>query len=150
MTQPELVIVGIDGSDCSDEALQWAERYATATGARLDLVIAWQWPMSYGTPIPLTGFDPEADARAMVEKAAASLSLPADRTTTTVEHGSAGIVLTKASAPAALLVVGTRGHGGLAGALVGSTSSYCVHHAHCPVVVVRGDHDGHRGAPGEK
>ena len=136
MTQARIV-VGIDGSDCSDAALRWAEEYADATGARLELVTAWHWPTSYGVPIAYEGFDPEQDAQTTVEKAASSVSLAADRVQVKVAHGPAGPALVSASGHAALLVIGTRGHGSLAGTLIGSTSNYCVHHAHCPVVVVR-------------
>jgi nucleotide-binding universal stress UspA family protein len=51
-------------------------------------------------------------------------------------------VLLDASDTADLLVVGSRGHGGFTEALLGSVSQHCVHHAHCPVVVIRGqEHD---------
>lgn len=133
----ENVVVGIDGSECSLRALAWADRYAASTGADLTLVTAWHWPMSYGVPLAYEGFDPAEDARKMVEAAAADVRLPVERVTTLVEQGPAGNVLTDASRDAALLVVGTRGHGTLAGALLGSTSTFCTHHGHCPVVVVR-------------
>lgn len=133
----ENVIVGIDGSDCSRKALAWADRYAASTGAELTLVIAWHWPTSYGVPLAYEGFDPEEDARKAVEAAAAEVQLPVARVHTLVEQGPAGNILVDASKQGALLVVGTRGHGGLAGAFIGSTSSFCIHHASCPVVVVR-------------
>jgi nucleotide-binding universal stress UspA family protein len=83
------------------------------------------------------GWDPAVDAEQVVEKAAAQLSLPSERVHVKVECGSAGDVLVRSSAGATVLVVGTRGHGTLTGTLLGSVSGHCVHHAHCPVVVVR-------------
>jgi nucleotide-binding universal stress UspA family protein len=131
------VVVGIDGSPCSKVALRWAEDYATRLGGSLTLVTAWHWPTSYGVPLAYEGFDPEEDARKVVEAAKADVQLPLDKVRTLVAQGQPGDVLLDASNGAAALVVGTRGHGGITGALLGSTSSSCVHHARCPVVVVR-------------
>lgn len=131
------IIVGVDGSSCSAAAVRWAEDYAQATDASVTLVTAWHWPMSYGVPVAYNGFDPEEDARKVVEAAAADVSLGRDRVTTVIAQGQAGDVLVSAAKKGDLLVVGSRGHGVLAGAVLGSTSSYCVHHAGCPVVVVR-------------
>ena len=55
-----------------------------------------------------------------------------------IAEGNPAQVLLDAAAGADLLVVGSRGHGGFAEALLGSVSQHCVHHAHCPVVVIRG------------
>ena len=55
-----------------------------------------------------------------------------------VIQGNAAQVLLDVARDADLLVVGSRGHGGFTGALLGSVSQHCVHHAPCPVVVVRG------------
>jgi len=135
--QRDTVVVGIDGSECSRKALAWAEQYASAVGADLRLVTAWHWLTSYGVPLAYAGYDPAEDARKMVEAAAADLGMPVKRIHTVVDQGPAGNVLVDASNGAMALVVGTRGHGTLAGALLGSTSSFCTHHASCPVVVVR-------------
>jgi hypothetical protein len=59
-----------------------------------------------------------------------------------VTEGHAAEVLLRASKGADLLVVGSRGHGGFASAMLGSVSLYCVLHAHCPVVVVRDGREG--------
>jgi nucleotide-binding universal stress UspA family protein len=140
MTSPAkspTVVVGIDGSPCSQIALRWTAEYADATGASLKLVTAWHWPMSYGVPLAYAGFDPEEDARKLVEAAASDLGLPSDRVETVVAQGPSGDVLVEAAKASQLLVVGSRGHGVLAGTLIGSTSSYCIHHSQCPVVVAR-------------
>lgn len=131
------VVVGVDGSACARAALRWAEAYAKAADASIILVTAWHWPMSYGVPLAYDGFDPEEDARKVVEAAAADLSVSRANITTVVAQGQPGDVLVQAGKNADLLVVGSRGHGVLAGALLGSSSNYCVHHATCPVVVVR-------------
>lgn len=132
------IVVGVDGSPCSRKAVRWAEDYARAADASITLVTAWHWPMSYGVPVAYEGFDPEEDARKVVEAAAADLSIPRNRISTVVAQGQPGDVLVAAGKKDGdMLVVGSRGHGVLAGALLGSTSSYCVHHATFPVVVVR-------------
>jgi nucleotide-binding universal stress UspA family protein len=136
-TKAPLVVVGVDGSSDSDAAIRWVQSYADATGAGVTLAVAWQWPQSYGYPMMFDGFDPEADAQKVAEKAAAELSLPAGRLHITVREGSAGSVLVDASKDADLLVVGSRGHNAVSGALLGSTSQHCVHCATVPVVVVR-------------
>jgi nucleotide-binding universal stress UspA family protein len=128
---------GVDGSEPAGAALQWAERYVIAVGGSLRLVTAWHWPMSYGFPLVVEGFDPEADARKVLIDARDRLSVPAERVSVGVQRGPAGDVLVQASADADLLVVGSRGHGGFTGTLLGSVSSHCVHHAHCPVALVR-------------
>lgn len=132
-----VVVVGCDGSADSANALKWAERYASATGAALRLVTAWEWPQSYGTPLMYDGYDPRADAQTLVEKAAAEVSLPGARIETCVDEGQPGPVLVRASAGAAALVVGSHGHSAVSRVLLGSVSTYSVHHATCPVVVVR-------------
>ena len=139
MTNSELekVVVGVDGSPDSKMALTWAETYAKRIGADVTLVTAWQWPTSYGVPLAWDQYDPSVDAQNVLEKAMAELSLPRERVHPRVVQGPAAEVLARASREADLLVVGTRGHGSLAGAILGSVSSHCVHHAHCAVVVVR-------------
>jgi len=138
MTQTsERVVVGIDGSSCAEAALRWAERYAAMSGATLTLVAGWHWPMSYGVPIAYEGFDPAVDAKQILDEAARTLTLPARQVERSVIEGPAGNVLVEAAKDAALLVVGTRGHGAVASTILGSTSNYCAHHARCPIVIVR-------------
>jgi nucleotide-binding universal stress UspA family protein len=132
-----LILVGVDGSPSSDAAVDWAEEYAKVTGGTLRLVTGWHWPATYGYMVVPEGLDLEEEARSVVAKARARLQLPDDRCAEFVVEGAAGDVLVGMSHEADLLVVGSRGHGGFVGALLGSVSSHCVHHAGCPVLVVR-------------
>jgi nucleotide-binding universal stress UspA family protein len=132
-----LIVVGVDGSPQSQKAVAWAAEHAKTTGGTLELLIAWARPVSYGLPLVVAGLDPEAQAREIAEKTAADIDLPVDRVLITALHGAAPSILVERSSQADLLVVGSRGHGGFAELLLGSVSAQVVHHAACPVVVVR-------------
>jgi len=139
------IVAGIDGSESSASALRWAIRQAALTGAAVDAVIAWHYPdlassgMAVGAVEPTYGFFRE-NAEKIAADAISSTVDPASDVPVSarVAQGHAAQVLLDASAGASLLVVGSRGHGGFAEALLGSVSQHCVQHALCPVVVVRG------------
>jgi len=136
---PPVTIVGLDGSAESVRAFQWALRYTHQTGGTLEVVSAWARPTSYGLPLVVGGLDPEVEGKTILEQAIAESQLPPERIKAIAIHGSPTEALVSESEHADLLVVGSRGRGGVAELLLGSVSTYCVHHAHCPVVVVR-DH----------
>jgi nucleotide-binding universal stress UspA family protein len=138
--QPEgehRIVVGVDGSASSKAALGWAIRQAKLTGAVVDAVIAWRYPGAYGYPGPV-GDDTDYSelAAKVVTDTIAEVAGPAEIRPKVVE-GNPAAVLLAASAGAELLVVGSRGHGGFVEALLGSVSQHCVHHAACPVVIIR-------------
>lgn len=95
-------------------------------------------------------YDPGADASRLVTAAEASVRAlhPVLACSGVVVQGPPPVVLVDASRRARLLVVGSRGHGELAGMVIGSVSQHCVTHAHCPVVVVRGEIE-HQDAQGQ-
>lgn len=137
MNDSKRVVVGVDGSPESAKAVRWAADFADLTGADLLLVIAWQWPAMYGAPVRWPEFSPGNDARVVVEKAKADLARAHGKVDVAVWEGRPGKVLVDEAEFAAVLVVGSQGHGAVAEAVLGSVSAYCVRHAHCPVVVVR-------------
>jgi len=143
-TSRDEIVVGADGSGPSTAALAWAAHQAELTGATLVAVTAWHWPRSYGYPMPLgQGYDPETTATGIAESAAAAvreLHPGVDIRAVAVE-GPGPRVLVEASEKASMLVVGSHGHGEIAGMLLGSVSGYCAAHAHCPVVIVRPKRD---------
>lgn len=143
-SEPQPVLVGVDGSASSKEALAWAARYAGLIGAPLDAVIVWHMPSSLGweTPIPVD-WSPETDARTILEDAVAEVlgSAYHPGVTLGVLEGPPAIVLTDLAKAASVVVVGSRGRGHVAGVLLGSVSEALVRHAPCPVVVVRGHED---------
>lgn len=134
------VVVGIDGSETAQAALQWAVDEARVRGAALEVVHAWHTPYVAGYPY-VPAFDPdqfEASARAAIETAldrvdTTGLAQPIERLT---PLGRAAPVLLDAAKGADVVVVGARGLGGFAGMLLGSVSHHLAHHATCPVVVV--------------
>ncbi len=69
------IVVGVDGSDASVAAARWACRLAALAGSAVELVTAWQWPISWGPAMPLPDdYDPAADTQAMVDEIAGVLS----------------------------------------------------------------------------
>jgi nucleotide-binding universal stress UspA family protein len=130
-----LIVVGVDGSAGSREALQWAVAQAELSGAAVQAVMAWRLPEAYA----VVSRDYEADARHELQTAIEETLGPDQRSrvTSLVTPGRPGHVLVDASRHARLLVVGSHGHGELIGKFVDSVSAHCVYHAECPVVVVR-------------
>ncbi len=139
------VVVGVDGSPSSKAALAWALRQAEETHAGVEAVIAWHYPATVaGVPFapigPLEdgGYDDFA-ARVLSDALRETVDPHGPvKVSSTVREGNPARVLLDASEGAELLVVGSRGHGGFAEALLGSVSQACVQHAQCPVVIVRG------------
>jgi nucleotide-binding universal stress UspA family protein len=134
------IVVGIDGSASSLEALEWAARQVELTNSTLQIVATWDWPMTFGwvAPIP-TGFDPEQNVQKALAEAEADVRArhPNIQITTRVLQGHPAPLLVEASKGAELLVVGSRGHGEFVGMLIGSVSEFCATNAHCPVLVHR-------------
>ena len=136
------IVVGIDGSDASLDALAWAARQAELTGGTLVALTTWEWPNSLGWAVPIPdNFDPAIDAERGLETAVAGVRAehPAVAMETRVAEGHPAPVLVEASRGADLLVVGSRGRGAFAGMLLGSVSEHSVNRAHGPVVVHRAE-----------
>jgi nucleotide-binding universal stress UspA family protein len=133
------IVVGLDGSTASKEALHWAARQAQLTGSSVRAVISWRWPDMYGYAAPPSDLDLEAEAREVLAKSVAEVlgDFPDVAVEQQVRQGHPSEHLLEESKKASLLVVGSRGHGAFAGMLLGSVSEHCVSHAACPVVVVR-------------
>jgi nucleotide-binding universal stress UspA family protein len=139
------VLVGVDGSASSKDALAWAARYAGLTGAPLEVVIVWHMPTALGweTPIPAE-WSPETDARMILETEVEEVlgSAHPAGTTLSVLEGPPAKVLNELATSASVVVVGSRGRGQVAGMLLGSVSEALARHAPCPVVVVRDGSEG--------
>ncbi len=135
------VVVGVDGSEGSRPALRYAAQRARETDRELSVVHAWQpfqapWPAHEpGIVPPLAEFERQATQRLDDFCADAGAGC---RIGYQLVRSHAAEALVDASATAAEVVVGSRGRGGFAGLLLGSTSAQVVRHARCPVTVVPG------------
>ena len=137
--QQEVIVVGVDGSEPSKQALRWAARQANLTGAPLHAVTAWEHPARHGIGATIPPEDFAATAGEVLSAAVRDALDPTfdGEIRESVVVGHPAQVLIDTAQNAQLLVVGSRGHGGVSGALLGSVSQYCTQHARCPVVVVR-------------
>ncbi len=150
MRKRETIVVGVDASEGGRAAFRWAVDEARVRGARLRAIFAWtlSYPRGEGygymigpiESVPYGGVSDQRRAAEQVLERATAHTL-ADTTGLDIERevieGSAADVLVSAASEADLLVVGSRGHGGFVGLLLGSVSQQCAHHASCPVVIVR-------------
>jgi nucleotide-binding universal stress UspA family protein len=138
------IVVGVDGSDGSLQALRWAADEARLRKALLQVVLAWDYPASllagasFSVPdLEILGdFGKLAEARLGQALQDASSALEGVEVERRVIEGAPALALIEAAKDADLLVVGTRGHGGFVGLLLGSVSQQCAHHAPCPIVIV--------------
>jgi nucleotide-binding universal stress UspA family protein len=132
------IVVGVDGSDQSKAAMDWAVEESWLRKAEIQALTAWSFP--YVSDALGTAWDYEIfqkDAQAILE---AELERVKDRgvpVTGKIVEGNPASALIDASRGAGLVVVGSRGHGGFTGMLLGSVSHQTIHHAHCPVLVIR-------------
>ena len=139
------IVVGVDGSAGSRAALRWAHTEAVLRACPLEVVTVWQFPVM--TSLPAFGaIPPPEDLSGAAESSLQEIlqeegvaSTDAVAVTATVAEGSAAAALLAVAADADLLVVGSRGHGGFTGLLLGSVSQQCTMHGPCPVVVVHAE-----------
>ena len=137
-----MIVVGIDGSEGSERALEFAANEALLRKRGLRIVAAWHVPAPvYGggfvvPTLPATDFEDSMRAAAEREAAAAMERHPEIVSELVVCEGNAAAALLEQSADADMLVVGSRGLGGFRGLLLGSVGHQCAQHAHCPVVII--------------
>jgi nucleotide-binding universal stress UspA family protein len=158
----ETIVVGVDGSAGSDAALRWALAEAKLRGAKVRVVHIYRAPqiplseaglvaaggMPIPAPLPENGDRlrraAETRARNLIHEAlkrAESESFGVEIEQAPLEGSPAETLIATARA-ADLLVVGSRGHGGFLGLLLGSVSQQCAHHPPCPVVILPNPEDG--------
>ncbi len=136
------IVVGVDGSRSSQDALRWAGHFAAIFAAQLEVVTAWEFPPSYGWAAIAPDWDPTRDMMKVLDDSVQAVfgDNPPPGMQLLVREGGAAKVLLDVSPGAIMLVVGSRGHGGFAGLLLGSVSANVAEHAPCPVFIVHGDH----------
>lgn len=140
------VLVGVDRSAPSIEALRCGARIAAALGAPLEAVTVWTFPPDT-SPYPIGTWKPREGAIVALDQAieaAFGASPPAIRRIVLSGHVSRTLVAE--SDRSGMLVLGSRGQGGFAGMLLGSVSATCAEHAHCPVLIVHAPARARRGS----
>lgn len=158
------IVVGVDGSSAAFDALKWAYRQAVLTGEQLHLITTYEVESSHNPYAPSYAHAPDSRTAAhlseaesewrsqrqtiaqqraerMLQEVLDGVRAVVDGTPEVAQEAIAGgrpaEILIERSHHSSLLVVGSRGRGGFRGLLLGSVSQQCVHHAGCPVVVVR-------------
>lgn len=136
------IVVGVDGSENSREALAWALSHAELIGARVECLFAWDFPLMWGADedwfVPDDVWQPEEEGRRMLTDVLAEIAGTTPAVPVRAHTVRAGAVqsLLDAAEGAELLVVGHRSHNTLTELLHRSVSARVARLAPCPVVVV--------------
>lgn len=145
MPKQDIIVCAVDGSDASATAAKWAANTAVKRGIPLRLVSSYSMPQflyAEGMVPPQELYeDLEAETLKKIEEATriAVEFVPGVDVSHQIEEGSPIDMLLDLSEQATMIVMGSRGLGGLSGMVMGSVSAAVVSHAACPVVVVRED-----------
>ncbi|HEX5596729.1 MAG TPA: universal stress protein [Micromonosporaceae bacterium] len=132
------VLVGVDGSPSSVQALRYAFEQALDRAVQLNVVRAWNTPTPTRMPSDVLQDIVAAEQAELDEELTAwQAKYPDVEVTGEVVADLASRVLVQGSRDAQLVVVGSRGRGGFRGLLLGSVSQQLLHHSHCPVAVIR-------------
>ena len=133
------IVVGVDGTDASFDAVRWAVAEARVVGATVEVVHAWSLPTvgtSVGAGLILDGVQLEESARIELQHAMSLADVDGASVVPTLVCGPPATVLAQVARGADLLVVGSHGRGALARAFLGSVSQRLAQHPPCPVVIV--------------
>lgn len=145
MTAENIVVVAVDGSEASQNAVRWAANTANKRGVPLRLAASYTMPQflyAEGMVPPQELFDElQSETMDMIEAArvVAHEVAPDIKIGYVIAEGSPIDMLLDMSSDVTMIVMGSRGLGGLSGMVMGSVSAAVVSHADCPVVVVRSD-----------
>jgi nucleotide-binding universal stress UspA family protein len=136
---PQTVVAGVDGSDESVRALRWGANQVREVGGIIHAIMVWHQPVQFGYRLPTPDAELEQRARKALDDAVKSVKadFPDVDLRSRLIRGQVIDEVVGLSKQADLLVVGNKGHGAFTGMLVGSVALKLVHHAACPVVVVR-------------
>ena len=136
---PQTVVAGIDGSEESARALRWAAEYVERVGGILHAVTIWHQPVQFGYRLPTPDTELEQRARESLDSTvdAVRRDFPEVDVRSRLVRGQVVDEFVGLSKQADLLVLGNKGHGAFTGMMVGSVALKLVHHARCPVTVVR-------------
>ncbi len=150
------IVAGVDGSEQSRRALQWAVDEAAVHGSSVEAVYVFEhtpsWQMyAYGEGVPVAGEEWTREnreqttriAEALADEMIAALHNPSRVPVegVVVEDRRPARALVERSRTADMLVIGSRGRGGFAGLVLGSVGQQCAQHAECPLVILRHNPD---------
>ena len=134
-----IIVVGVDGSEHSKNALRWAAKLAPLLNCTIYAVNIWQYPLMVGIEgSVMYQWEPEKEAERALNAAIESVfgaHVP-DGLSREIRQGNSTTELVEVSKNATMLIVGKRGLGGFIGLLMGSVSRSVVEHAKCPVLVL--------------